>query len=221
MVIAYCEIMFKKIFTVLTLSLFILPSSVFAIPHASSLLRNIVDHEPSFQRMCDFYLRREGLTMAHYSQWESRIHKAAYFPTLYLGYDHQLRFAQSITVNDNVSIASGIVTVGPEDSNTDFDNNIGKTFHARAVWDLSDVVFNHELFSLSKDKRDMTSMRSSFSESLHKIYDQRIQTLAYYLSLKNKSPDKASIYYAKYLSLTQRLDEMTDREFTDSFWKEK
>jgi hypothetical protein len=175
--------------------------------------------EPSFAEISKAFVIHEGLRGNELAHWEKLIKRAPYLPTLYVGYDRQLKQSQTIKVSDTVSIAGGDVTVGPEQGDTNLNNDLGNVFRVRAVWQLDQVMFNRDLFALARERRDLSVTRQKLISELFKVYDQRAQALAAYQSAHH-SP-KAAAYYAKYLSLTSRLDEATNGQFSDRFWKEK
>ena len=166
--------------------------------------------------MTDF-CGEQGLNFKKFQDLEKRIRKAAYLPILSLGYDHQLKESESLSVNDNISISGGKVTIGPEDNDIDFDNDVGQTFRARAVWQLDGLLFNRYELSLAKQQIDLMKLKQGYAKELYHIYEKRYQALFEYFRHKGGAPSKAGVFYSKYLLLTDLLDALTGEKFL--FWR--
>ncbi len=151
-----------------------------------------------------------------FDQLMKRAHKAAWLPTLYAGYDHQTRQAQSLTIQDNVSISSGDITVGPSESNNDYDTTLGNVLRVRAVWRLDELIYSNNELGLIREKRSWADQKRSILNDLYKIYEQR--RLAIVQKKYTKSAEKKSLLSTKVIALTDRLDEMTGGRFAEQ-WK--
>lgn len=208
------------ILSIFWILVFIFPfESLASITHLRSF-DPILSSEPEFYQILEVYFRREGLRGSDLSDYERRIKKAPYLPTLYLGYDHALKKTQGLSVNDNISISSGNITIGPEDNDYDYDENLGNTIRVRAVWRLDELIFNSNYLALSRERRGMVGLRSVLEKEIYKLYEARYQILFQYLENKNQSSKKADLFYAKYLLLTNQLDALTGKEFAKQWWKE-
>lgn len=213
----------KKIFfkLVFILGCFGVSLAQAAVPLPAQKFTQIKDSEPDFKDIMRVFTLHSNLGDAEFRDWEKKIKKAAYLPTLYVGYDHQLRQAESLSVTDNISVSSGIVTVGPEDNDYDLDNNQGQTIRMRAVWNLDEAIFNRYLFALENARANRFKTRGRVEQEIFKIYEERYLYLVQYLSAKRARPDRAEIFYARFLLLTDRLNQLTDNQFADHFWREK
>lgn len=195
-----------------------LPPAEAHVPREIASFVEIRDAEPEFAEILKAYLRRERLDGRGFASWKRRIRTAPLLPTLYAGYDQQIKRNASASITDNTSISGGIVTVGPEDNDYDFDNGLGRSVHVRAVWDLSETVFNrYEFAAVSARQRD-AQLRSRAEADLYKIYEARHLYLAQFLMSRSR-PEKAAVAYARYLELTARLDALTGGAFAGLFWK--
>lgn len=182
--------------------------------------QTIKAHEPTFSQIFNAYLKRQDFAKTDLDKWERKIKAAPFFPTLYVGYDHQLRESETLSVNDNISVSGGTVTIGPEDNDWDLANNQGQVFRVRAVWQLSDAVFNRDLFALSGERRALTKAKQDVESALYKIFEERHLYLVQYLTQPPLS-QKAGIYYVKYWLLTERLDALTRGKFSKTWWRRK
>jgi hypothetical protein len=177
--------------------------------------------EPSFADVLKIYLQGEHLDGREFRSWKNRIRTAPFLPTLYAGYDHQIKKGASAGVDGTTSISGGIVTVGPDENNYDFDSDLGQAVHVRAVWELSDVAFSRYEFAAASVRQRDVQLRGRAEEALYKIYESRHLYLAQYLASRGGSGGKAVSAYARYLELTDRLDALTGGEYSNRFWKEK
>lgn len=192
-----------------------------SVPNYLRSFEKIKNTEPKFAQIIKTYFKNEGVTNYHFRSWEKKLKLAPLLPTLYLGYDHSFKKAQGLSINDNISISSGTVTIGPEDNDYDYSSNFGTTFRARAVWKMDELVFNRNYFIMAREKRDIAKIRADLSQRIYKIYELRFIALLKYLQMRRVSSNKASVYYSKYLVLTDRLDAMTGGSFRKRWWKRK
>lgn len=202
-----CMLIQKKICVILLFSTFFLITK-------NGLAAKV---EPSLGKILDAVIRNEKLTSSELDTWERKIKLSAWLPTLYAGYDHQLKQAQSVSVADTVSVSGGIVTVGPEDTDIDYDNNSGQIFRIRAVWNLDKVVFNDDLFTLASQRRDTLALRLTLSDKVMKYYEARLNLKKQYHELGGSRNIKSRLIAAKYNQITEWLDHMSGYKYTDNF----
>lgn len=170
--------------------------------------------EPSLDSLIQAVLLIENLDAEKLLNWEKRIHRAAWLPTLYVGYDQQIKQTQSVSVGDTISVSSGIVTVGPDDTDVDYDNNTGQVFRVRAVWNLDALIFNKELLSLANERRDQLSLKLTLGEKIAKMMEQRYQALKLYFKYQAAAPEKAAEQAIRFTLLTEWLDQLSSRKFS-------
>lgn len=190
------------------------------LAHAGSAqqrLDKIKRTEPSFSTILEVCLKKEHLTNDQITKWERRVRRAPLLPQLYVGVDVQMKEDQSYGIGDNISISGGEVTIGPDEGDYDYSENVGTTLRVRAVWKLDELVFNRNELLVSKEKHDLAKSRSTVAQDVHKIYDQRYLSLLSYF--QNTGSPKGAQYYVKYLSLTEQLNAMTGREFEGRWWR--
>lgn len=181
----------------------------------------IISSEPSFSEILNVYYMGEGLTNHHIHKWQRKIKTAPLLPTLYAGYDHSLSESQGLSINDNISVSDGTVTIGPEDNDVDFDEDLKHTFRVRAVWRLDELVFNRDNFLLAREWRSVTHSRSELGQKLYQLYEKRCASLMQYLEFKNVAASKARVFYSRYLLLTDHLDALTGGRFHKKWWKKE
>lgn len=193
----------------------ILPFSVFA-ESAQQRVGKIKKQEPSFATILETYFKQEHVTNEGLAKLQKRVRRAPLLPQLYVGIDVQLKEDQSLGIGDNITISGGEVTIGPDESSYDYSENLGTTFRVRAVWKLDELVFNRNELLVSKEKQELAKSRSTLTQDVHKVYDQRYLSLLSYF--QNKGSAKGAQYYVKYLSLTEQLNALTGREFEGRWW---
>lgn len=185
-----------------------------------SQFRTIQSTEPSLSEITKVLFKQEGLGLSQLKKWQKQAKVAPYLPTLYIGYDHSFKESESLSINDNISVSGGSVTVGPEDNDYDIATNTGEVLRMRAVWRLDELVFNRNTLLIANERRDLVKLRNELSKDVYKIYEQRSLTLFQYLKFRSNRA-KAAPFYAKYLLLTQNLDAMTGGHFVGRWWREK
>lgn len=189
--------------------------------HANAPSRSfpaIKSGEPDFAEIMAAYESLHGAREGDIRSWERRLKTAAFLPTLYVGYDHQIRRAESLSVADNISLSGGVVTVGPEDNDYDLDNGLGRAVRARAVWDLGETVFNRELFALANERRRRAEREDKIAREVYEIYEARHLYLARYLGTQEGGAARAA-FYAKFCLLTDRINQLTANVFKDRLWR--
>lgn len=211
-----------KIFHMMILILFVLP--VFAqasVPRELMALNVIKSTEPNLTQILEEFFRIEKLDGQDLGAWRKKMKAAPYLPTLYVGYDHQIKKAESLSINDNISVSGGTITIGPEDNDYDLNNNSGTVMRLRAVWGLDEIILSSQTAAWTNARRDSTRLRASLGEDVSKIYEERYLYLAQYLAAKADAPTKVNLYYTKFIVLTDRLNALTANRFADLFWREK
>ena len=204
------------------LILLVLPALAQAsVPRELAALDKIKSAEPDLSQILDEFFRTEKLDGQDLGLWRKKMKAAPYLPTLYVGYDHQIKKAESLSINDNISVSGGAITIGPEDNDYDLDNNSGTVVRLRAVWSLDEIVLNSQTGAWTNARRDATRLRASLGEDVAKIYEERYLYLAQYIAAKVADPAKANLYYVKFLVLTDRLNAFTANHFANLFWREK
>lgn len=178
---------------------------------------NVKKNEPDFFQILKAFYTEQGLHPRKIQSLRKRIRRAAYLPIFSLGYDHQLKEGESLSVNDNISVSGGRVTIGPEDNDISFDNDLGQTFRVRAVWQLGELVFNRYELNLARQEVDLIKLKQNSTKEIYQVYEKRYQALFEYF--RHKGNAKGGLFYNKYLLLTDLLDALTGGRFHDQFFR--
>lgn len=208
---------FKKI---VALILILLAPKMAAAVNQTQQFATIKNREPSFSDLARVYTNQEKLTGYELSRLKKKAKTAAWLPTLYAGYDRSLRESEGISIQDNISVSGGSVTVGPEDNDYDLATNVGRVIRVRAVWRLDELVYSRELLAITNAGLAVHKTKSEALKDLYKIYEQRYVSLLQYLKFKSNRA-KAAPYYAKFVLLTDQLDALTSGRFAGRWWREK
>ncbi|MBX7148027.1 hypothetical protein K1X76_02990 [bacterium] len=170
--------------------------------------------EPSYREVLDSYLKEESMDYKAMREWDKKMNRSAWFPVLSVGYDHFLRETQAIAINDNISVSSSAVSVGPPDNNWDNSVYQADNIRVRAVWNLADLIFHDKTLSVSQEKRDLSRMRMSMSELLFKNYAERKQLVE--KVAKAGSNNEACLKIELY---NQKINALTHDAFKARWWR--
>ncbi len=111
-----------------------------------------------------------GVQADEMDRWHKRSRWAAAMPRLQVGFVRQLRDVVSLTTNDNVSVSGGDVLVGPTENSFDQDVNQATAFEVKALWQLSDAVFNRDELAVSHERREWLKERQKVLREVTESY---------------------------------------------------
>ncbi len=177
-------------------------------------------NEPSLKKLTDAAFAGYGLDASATQSWSKKLKTSALLPKFYVGFDHQIKNSESLAITDNISTTSGGITIGPEDNNIDIDQDSGQVLRLRASWELSDLVFHSNQMALSKHRADLLRLRRVLSDEIYDIYEKRYFVLQQYLAVRKSRSTKAQILLVKLDLLTDRLDELSNSQFHNDFWRD-
>lgn len=206
------------IFSFTLISFVFWSSECFALTFYSKKISTIIKQEPSFHQILQEAYKIQQIHPDDFERLQKKVKRAAWLPTLYVGYDHLFQEAQSLGVSDNISISGGTVTIGPADNDYDFDEDRDRNIRVRAVWKLDELVYNHKSLDVMREKRNYIRLKSELTKHLYTVYEQRYLFLLKYFQLKSRSRLKADAFYSKYLLLTSQLDALTGEVFQNHWW---
>jgi hypothetical protein len=209
-------------FILLALSLSVFPWPVNAAHHSPYfLLKKIRNEEPKFLELVAAAFREEKLDWGEVSLLKRKMKQAPWLPVLSVGYDRQFRKDQSVSFNDNISVTSSAVTVGPPDNNQDFSINHDDVFRVRASWDLSEVIFHPAELKLQDTERNVSVSRVRLMDSLYKTYSERRKLLTQYFLLVPSDSTKKILLGEQIHVLAERIDAFTGGVFTNRWWSDE
>jgi hypothetical protein len=107
------------------------------------------------------------------SSWKKRVRYSALLPKLQVDYSRKVQNEVNVDVNDSVYVGASGVAIGPEEGsyaeNLNADQNVG----VKAVWDLSNTVFNQDMLAISEETRLLARERQSILAEVNKNYYER------------------------------------------------
>ena len=173
--------------------------------------------EPDFGEVLQAFYQTQGLQESDLLKLGKRLRLSAALPSLSMGYDHQLRSTESLSITDNISVSGGRVTVGPEDNNLDIWNNLGRVFHVRAMWQLNELMFHRGELDVLRFRRDLVRLRQLYAQQIYRAYEER--QLCRERVRQNSAGKRAMMYRVRYRMLTEQLDALTGRIFHHQFMR--
>jgi len=142
------------------------------------------------------------LDLAEVARWKKKARLAALVPKVQLDYGHRFRNDVDIDIDDNVYVGSSGIVVGPEDGGYSrgqtADHNIG----FRAVWELSEVVFNPRQLSISAEMRRVAATRGQLTAEVARHYyivEGCAEELAIMRRMKAEAQNPAKVAHGMFL----------------------
>lgn len=180
-------------------------------------MKKILNNEPNFQEIMTEVFISEKLDLKKIEEWRKKIKKAAWLPSFYIGFDHSLRDGEAIAINDNISVTSSGITVGPRDN--DYDQSLSQTdtVRVRASWKLDQLVYHPASLQISRESRSLSKARLATSEMVYNIYSQRRLLMMQYFLESEPSPKK-SLIKEKILQMGEKLNFLSRGVFSERWW---
>lgn len=129
--------------------------------------------DPHFSEVIKSAYQMEHLDWDSLTQLKKKMGKAAWLPTLSVGYDRVIKATDSIDFNDNISVTSGGVFIGPEDSNITQSVNQGDALKFRALWRLDQLVFPDATIQAQNLERSIFKDRQYLNNEIYKLFLER------------------------------------------------
>jgi hypothetical protein len=125
---------------------------------------------PPLEELEASVLQHAGLDPKRIQDWQRKSRWSAALPRVQVGLESNFLNQNTNVVQDNISVTSSGVTVGPESTRLDFDNRNNRDLEVRAVWALNELVFNPDQLNISREARDLFFVRTNLLEELHQTY---------------------------------------------------
>lgn len=129
-----------------------------------------LEHLPPLEDLEKAMLDRAGLDPDQIKSWQKRSRWAAALPRFQVGWESKFLNQNTTVIQDNLSVTSSGITVGPESNRLDVDLENNQNLEVRAVWAFDELVFNREELSVSREARDLYFVRTRLIEELHQAY---------------------------------------------------
>ncbi len=118
-------------------------------------------------------VRPEDLT-----KLKKRTMMAAVLPSFQIGVQQNFQNNIDIAINENVSVTSAGSTIGPDTSDINQRSNNNSSFEVKAVWQLSELIYNKDMLDVAQEARMQARDRRQILADVNKFYYE-------WLELKN------------------------------------
>ena len=153
-----------------------------------------------------------GMHPRQIKQWYKRAKWSNALPKLQVGFDQNSQDNVTSVLQDNISVTSAGVTIGPDSNRIDnyFNNKSG--FEVKAIWYLDQLVFNQDMLLISREARDHYLIRQKVLQELHGAYFE-LKSLLVSIEGMGLVPDPMT--QIKMEQLAARLDSLTGGRFSE------
>lgn len=129
-----------------------------------------VEHLPPLAELEQAMLNQAGMNPKQVESWQKRSRWAAALPRLQVGWESNFLNQNTTVIQDNLSVTSSGITVGPESNRLDVDVENNQDLEVKAVWAFDELIFNRDELSVSREARDLYFVRTRLIEELHQSY---------------------------------------------------
>ncbi len=179
-----------KKYLLLTALFFMNTSPILAMPKIQN--QDISQFKlPPLEYLEEAALNYAGIHPHQYAELNKRARWSAALPRLQVGFDRDNQDNSTSIIEDNVSVTSGGVTIGPESNRIDNYFNNKSAFEVKAVWYLNELIFNQDALLISREARDSYLVRQKIVMELHQAYYE-LKQLLLELNLNPQSLNKIS-----------------------------
>jgi len=104
------------------------------------------------------------------SDLRKRARLAALLPRLQTSVKRNVQDKIDIGINENVSVTSSGVNVGPETSQVVQNTNDETGFEVKAIWYLNELIFNRDMLDVAEEARYQMRERRALIAEVNRIY---------------------------------------------------
>ncbi|MCB1215023.1 MAG: hypothetical protein KDK66_06050, partial [Deltaproteobacteria bacterium] len=115
-------------------------------------------------------LKHARLDPNQLKDWQKRSRWAAALPRLQVTWENSLSFSNSNSLEDNLSVTSAGVTIGPESNSIDQDWKDQDQFEIRAIWSFDELLFNRDELNVAREVRDQYFIRKRLLDEVQHHY---------------------------------------------------
>ena len=130
----------------------------------------VADAEPSALEVQRAALQYHRLNPEEVRRWQRDARRSPWLPRLQIGYDRNIDSKVTLSVDDNASITSRGVIVGPTLSSSDANSQDQNSYDVRAVWSLDELVYNRNQIDLNEEMRQLMRESERIAREVNRIY---------------------------------------------------
>ncbi len=136
--------------------------------------QSICDRElPPLAEILDSAFRRYELDFVRFAEWERAARRSAFLPKLLVGVDVDFDTQSAVQIEDNVSVSSETVTVGPPESSENFEDTQGQSVGVKLQWEFDKALYHRDQIWISRERRSVAELRIRLAERLGELYGKR------------------------------------------------
>ncbi len=136
-----------------------------------------VDNEPDINDVQKAALDYARIRPDELSSMKRRARMAAALPQLQVGARKTLQNDVNVAINDNVSVNSTGVNIGPETNTIRQDANNNTAIEVKALWQLNELIYSRDNLDISEEARYQIRERRMILAEVNKLYFERRRLL--------------------------------------------
>lgn len=171
-----------------------------------------LSQEMSLSQLVELAWARSRLHWAHLEQAERASRHSAALPKVLIGYGADFNQKNAVVIEDTVSVTSGDILVGPEESKSNYNLDQGHQIDVRLQWDFSGLMYSRDQVMWARESRAISEARQTLSQKISDLYLKRAEYAEREFFSKNEH--ERQVYALRRQSLEAVLTAMTGYEFS-------
>lgn len=141
-------------------------------------IKELLKNEPPIQELYNVAMNYAGIDPKEIPKWRKNVKNATWLPKLQIGVSRGYNDRVTVNVDDNVSVNTSGVVIGPQSSSWDRYANSDTSFDIKASWELDRLIFSREMLSVSSEARQLAMDRREILDQINAAYHERIKLIA-------------------------------------------
>ena len=142
---------------------------------AASLPIVVATDGPTVVEVQEVALRHAQFDREESRRWKKRAKLSALLPRLQLEYLRRTQNQIDVDINDSIYVGANGTTTGPDQGSISQNAGAGQNVGARAVWNLSDLIFNRDQLNVSVESRNLIHEQQLLLAEVNHQYFRRRQ----------------------------------------------
>ena len=169
--------------------------------------------QPAFNTLLEQAVAKFGLTVHQFDQWMKDARRSAWLPKVLTSYDLDFDQKSAIVIEDTISVTSTDITVGPPESQENYNIARGQGVTLRMQWDLAPLIYHRDQLLLERERHAVFKDRLSLARDLYDAVKKR-EALAFRYYFMPDGAERLSLAAERH-SLTAFIASLTDIPLTD------